>query len=217
MITTINEYKKYLNENSNNELTYMEILDKHKDYLTPKYNAKEEKIIDKKGIMEFLALTKDDNITYRYVNVLDKEYIRTNRLLYNFYSHNGITRYNDSTSGIFNATPFDPNRLSDEIKVIITFDQYDYETPEETVEKNPIIKDIINFVDNFDTTVSIADERDDFISFSTRENGDVGNESPGKEDIIDVKRLKSALSKQFNGLDMEIEIVDEWVHLNVNL
>lgn len=215
MITTINEYRQYLSENSNNELTYMEILDKHKDYLTPKYNAKVEKVIDKKGIMEFLALTKDDNITYRYENVLDKEYIRANRMPYNFYSRNGVLRSNDSTSGIFDATPFNASRLSDEIKVVIKYDGYEYEKPE--VQQNPLIQKIIDFVDNFDTTVSIADERDDFISFSTRENGDVGNESPGKEDIIDVKRLKSALSKQFNNIDMEIEIVDEWVHLNVNL
>lgn len=215
MITTINEYRQYLSENSNNELSQQELLVKYNDYLTPKYNAKTEKIIDKNGILEFLNLTKDDNVTYRYENKLDKDYIRANRMPYNFYSRNGVLRSNDSVSGIFDATPFDPNRLSDEIKVVIKYDGYEYEKPE--VQQNPLIKKIIDFVDNFDTTLIINNIDDDSLSFGTREHGNVGSETPGKKDIQDAKRLKSALSKQFNNIDIEIETVDEWTHLNINL
>ena len=136
-------------------------------------------------------------------------------MLYNFYSRNGVLRYNDSTSGIFDATTFNASRLSDEIKVVIKYDGYEYEKPE--VQQNPLIKKIIDFVDNFDTTLTINNTDDDSLSFGTREHGNVGSETPGKKDIQDAKRLKSALAKQFNNIDIEIETVDEWTHLNVNL
>lgn len=49
--------------------------------------------------------------------------------------------------------------------------------------------------------------------FSTRENGDVGNETPGKQDVAEAYKLKKMLDQQFDKVMTEVEIVDEWVML----
>jgi hypothetical protein len=55
------------------------------------------------------------------------------------------------------------------------------------------------------------------ITFSTRENGDVGNEIPGRKDINEAFSIKRQLENEFNGIETEIHHVDEWVMLNIFL
>lgn len=57
---------------------------------------------------------------------------------------------------------------------------------------------------------------DDAILFATRENGNVGNETPGQKDLTEAGRLKKLIEDKFK-LRCEIEEVDEWVHLTVVL
>jgi len=76
-----------------------------------------------------------------------------------------------------------------------------------------VIKSIISLVkqkSHFD----IVDNGDDYIEFSTRENGNVGDETTGAEDVNTAVKLQKLIKQKF-GVTSEIEEVDEWVHLNV--
>lgn len=80
-----------------------------------------------------------------------------------------------------------------------------------------IKKQIIDFVEK-NSWFQLDDDSDDTLLFATRENGNVGSESPGSKDIAEAKRLKSEIEKKFEGLvKIELEVVDEWVHINIDV
>jgi hypothetical protein len=51
--------------------------------------------------------------------------------------------------------------------------------------------------------------------FYTRKNGSVGNEEASEIDIVEAKKIGRLLLKNFSKITVNIEEVDEWVHLNV--
>jgi len=57
----------------------------------------------------------------------------------------------------------------------------------------------------------------DVVRLSTRANGDVGDETPGKEDIAEGRRVARELRKAFPEARVELETVDEWVDVTVDL
>lgn len=60
-------------------------------------------------------------------------------------------------------------------------------------------------------------EIEDFgIVVGTRENGDVGDETPGAEDIGAVKKFAAEIKKQFPGLVMEYISCDEFTEIAIN-
>lgn len=52
---------------------------------------------------------------------------------------------------------------------------------------------------------------------STRRHGSIGNSSPGKADVLEARRLKKEIMSSYPGAQVEIEIFDEWVHIEVAL
>ena len=79
-------------------------------------------------------------------------------------------------------------------------------------------KKIKSFVEAYrQTTLSMDDGDDKWILFSTRSNGDVGSEEAGSEDIKDANNMAAEVKKKFPGVETEVEVVDEWVMLHVNL
>lgn len=52
---------------------------------------------------------------------------------------------------------------------------------------------------------------------TTRRHGNVGDEEPGQEDLVEARRLKAALTRAFPGVKVVIHTVDEWVNLDVVL
>jgi hypothetical protein len=58
-------------------------------------------------------------------------------------------------------------------------------------------------------------EEEDRIVLDTRENGDVGAESPGSADLEEAKRLASIVRKKFPRHEVRLEAVDEWVVMEV--
>ena len=51
------------------------------------------------------------------------------------------------------------------------------------------------------------------LTFSTRENGNVGDEEPGEEDIQMAHRVAGDIRHQYDVKNIEVSSVDEWVYL----
>lgn len=75
---------------------------------------------------------------------------------------------------------------------------------------------IIDYMNN-NSYFDLYDE-DDKISllYTTRENGDVGSETYGDEDITEANRIKKILLNDYNNIQISIEGVDEWVHISIS-
>lgn len=80
----------------------------------------------------------------------------------------------------------------------------------------PLHKKLLKFIESTKTYMDIYDEGDaEQIMLQTRENGDVGYEEAGSEDVEEAERVQKLINKKFPDLRVEIEEVDEWVHLNI--
>jgi hypothetical protein len=76
--------------------------------------------------------------------------------------------------------------------------------------------DIVKLIESSDTYMTLYDEDEkDLIMYSTRENGNVGEELASDKDIDEAIRLKRIVESKFNNVVVEVEEVDEWVHLNI--
>lgn len=53
------------------------------------------------------------------------------------------------------------------------------------------------------------------ILIATRENGDVYDDTAGPKDIEEAQRVQKILMKKFPGIKVQVETVDEWVHLSI--
>jgi hypothetical protein len=58
---------------------------------------------------------------------------------------------------------------------------------------------------------------DDSLLYSTRENGDVGEEEYSEEDYNALVAEKKILLKKFDNINVSVSTCDEWVMLNVKL
>jgi hypothetical protein len=90
---------------------------------------------------------------------------------------------------------------------------------EKAIEAQKIIHDIRNIVTSDEkTTLTVCSDDYDFINFSTRENGNVGDEEHSDIDYQDAKRIEKILLDKYRGkISTDIETVDEWVHLNIEI
>jgi len=81
--------------------------------------------------------------------------------------------------------------------------------------KDQIIKLVeANTFFSYDDDNGDNDDYDELL-FRTRENGCVGTETASDIDIQSGYALKKILLSQFHDIDVSIEVVDEWVHINV--
>lgn len=69
------------------------------------------------------------------------------------------------------------------------------------------------------TWFDVEEESSNSLLLTTRENGDVGYEEPGSEDIREAKRIKKELMNEFGSKNVSVsmEAVDEWVHIDVRI
>jgi hypothetical protein len=63
------------------------------------------------------------------------------------------------------------------------------------------------------------DESDEYetIEFATRQNGDIYNEESSDLDYQEGRRVKKELLAKFDGIEVNIDTVDEWVLLSVTI
>tara|TARA_R110000851_G_scaffold97156_2_gene210683 strand:+ start:15679 stop:15957 length:279 start_codon:yes stop_codon:yes gene_type:complete len=86
----------------------------------------------------------------------------------------------------------------------------------EQILKTEKLNEIRKYVENSDSNLVEHDSDYDYINFSTRENGDVGSETHSEIDLADATKLGDEISAKF-GVNPDIETVDEWVHLNIEV
>ena len=81
-----------------------------------------------------------------------------------------------------------------------------------------LYKKVLKAIAATKTYLDIENEGDmNNIFLSTREHGDVGDETPGSEDIKEVQRVQKILQKKFAKDDIKImaSTTDEWVNLHI--
>jgi len=64
--------------------------------------------------------------------------------------------------------------------------------------------------------LSFDDDDDNEVSFTTRENGDVGAEEYSNIDVREARRIGAMLTEAFPSIKLDIDTCDEWVNLVVN-
>ena len=78
-------------------------------------------------------------------------------------------------------------------------------------------KKVLKAIASTKTYMDVEDE-DDMreIFLSTRENGNVGNETPGRADMKEAERVQKILQKKFPDLKFGIDTTDEWTNLQIS-
>ena len=75
------------------------------------------------------------------------------------------------------------------------------------------IKTIMNLSPRFD----LDDDDDNCLDYSTRENGNVGDEEYGEDDFIEAHRMAIMLENSFgSAVVTDVETCDEWVFLHIS-
>jgi hypothetical protein len=100
------------------------------------------------------------------------------------------------------------NQLRETVRKLIR------EVVEESIA-TPVRMDIIRFVADNSYFEFDGEDDDRTLTFSTRQNGDVGSERPGAEDIKEGKRIGREILSKFPETSVSLEEVDEWVMLTV--
>ena len=89
--------------------------------------------------------------------------------------------------------------------------------------KNNYMKDITNYVHKnswFELDGDLEDyDEDEALMFTTRDNGDVGDESYGDKDWDEAERVMIALLKEFGDKILQIDVTtcDESVNIEIEL
>ena len=77
-------------------------------------------------------------------------------------------------------------------------------------------KEIIEEIKSIATYMDVDVFKDQII-FETRENGDVGEETEGVEDVREAYRVSDEINKLEKGLSPYVDIADEWVMVIANI
>ena len=84
------------------------------------------------------------------------------------------------------------------------------------LKDNGNFSEVMEYIKTYNTWFK-KDIKKSFIRLDSRKNGNTENEVAGTKDIKEAKRIKKDLLKKFSGvIEVDIEIVDEWVTIDIN-
>lgn len=75
--------------------------------------------------------------------------------------------------------------------------------------------ELISFIESNTYMDNVSDE--EVIRFTTRRNGDMEHEEPGKDDIQHAEYLAGKIINKFPNCKVRLEPVDEFIYLEVTL
>jgi len=79
-------------------------------------------------------------------------------------------------------------------------------------------KKVLDEIKKSRTYMDIDESKDTFILLTTRRHGDVGSEQHGSKDLNEAKRVGKLIKDKFkDSVKINIEVVDEWIHLNMTI
>lgn len=83
---------------------------------------------------------------------------------------------------------------------------------------SPKLQEVRAFVATLNSWFSTQEEENGskYLLIDTRDNGDVGDESPGQKDIAEGRRIAKALREKYPELNVSLDVVDEWVQVAVD-
>ena len=79
-----------------------------------------------------------------------------------------------------------------------------------------MIDNIVSLVEDMSYFTFDGIEDDEQLIFSTRENGDVGSETPSRIDYKEGLKVVKEIKSKYPTLSVEIEVVDEWIMIFVS-
>lgn len=111
------------------------------------------------------------------------------------------------------------NLVKTDLKTIYNEDskKWEFYKEEEVPYNNELIEDIKEWFNDNGGDFTLHDEDDDELSYSSREYGNVGSETPGQEDIRNAIKIKRELSKIYKDINITIDEIDEWVHIDISV
>jgi hypothetical protein len=77
------------------------------------------------------------------------------------------------------------------------------------------LKEVHQFMRRQHTWFELEEKGPTYLRYSTRENGDIGEERPGEADVQEAKRLARLVREQFEEVKVSWHTVDEWVDLEI--
>lgn len=78
-------------------------------------------------------------------------------------------------------------------------------------------QEIEKFIAAQNTWFELEDATENRITYITRENGNMGNDTAGGADIAEARRLKKIIDAKFEQAETTIDTIDEWVNLTVKI
>lgn len=79
-----------------------------------------------------------------------------------------------------------------------------------------MIQEIKAFVKN-NSYLGFEEQNGNTLRFVTRENGDVGEEEYSHKDLQEAYRVEKLIKEKFEGVETEVNTIDEWVDLEVTI
>jgi hypothetical protein len=79
-----------------------------------------------------------------------------------------------------------------------------------------MIQEIKAFVKN-NSYLGFEEQDGNTLRFVTRENGDVGEEEYSATDYNEALRVGRLIKERFEGVEAEVDTIDEWVDLEVTI
>ncbi len=77
-------------------------------------------------------------------------------------------------------------------------------------------KDVELFVSKQKTWFQIDNSTPKYLDYNTRRHGNVGEETPGREDVREANRLRQLLLKKFGkAIKVQVDAVDEFTELYI--
>ena len=87
----------------------------------------------------------------------------------------------------------------------------------ETMLGNEKLQEIKTLCDKELKWFTLEDSSNKGLSYTTREHGDVAEETPGAQDIVEARRVRKLLKEKFPFCILDIEVTDEWVTLIIEV
>ena len=86
-------------------------------------------------------------------------------------------------------------------------------------DKKEILQEVLQIVKESNSGFEFEEQEEpsSIYVFASRKHGNVRDEEPGEQDMIDAKSIKNRIDKETDAWSTTIYYIDEWVYIEVNI